>query len=56
MLDAFELAKQNNFALDIPQADQEPQNNFRIEKKAFAIVCQTTMSSENHLKSRMNVQ
>ena len=56
IVDAFELAEQKNFALDIPQADQEPQANFRISKKAFAIACQTTMSSENHSKSRMNVQ
>ena len=44
---AFELAKQKNFALDIPDEDQCSEAKFRIVKKSFAIACQTTMSSEN---------
>jgi hypothetical protein len=55
-LDAFELARQKNFALDIPQKDQEPQTKFRIVKKAFAIACQTTMSSENNIMDSTNAQ
>ena len=55
-VDAFELAKQKNFALDIPQENQASQTKFRIVKKAFAIACQTTMSSEINLMENTNTQ
>ena len=53
---AFEPVKQRNFALDIPLEDQEPQTKFRIVKKAFAIVCQTTMPSENYFMDSTNTR
>jgi hypothetical protein len=46
---AFELAKQKNFALDIPDEDQCPGVKFRIEKKRSLLrvrqQCQVRTSS-----------
>jgi hypothetical protein len=45
-LAAFEMAKQNKFNLTVPQKDTGPRKNLRLERKAFAIACQTTVTSK----------
>ena len=55
-VDAFELAREKNFVLAIPEPDQRPTKEFRIEKKTFAIACHTTMPSENSSINAMSAQ
>jgi hypothetical protein len=54
--DAFELARQANFELDIPEESARPTTKFRIGRKSFAIACHTTMSSENQFMNSMNTE
>jgi hypothetical protein len=55
-IDAFELARAKNFVLDIPEEDQRPTKEFRIEKKSFALACHTTMPSESNFKNNTNAE
>ena len=44
--DASTIAKQYQFNLTIPTAENPRSASFRLEKKSFAIACSTTMTSE----------
>lgn len=46
VIDAIQIAKKHKFDLSIPKYDEVPDKNFRIYKKAFAIICYSKMTSK----------